>query len=69
MSTASHPKAYKAYAFLEKGGDLHPIDVEWKDPQVGEIVIKVLACGVCARYVHGLLSVLHGLSFHYDLGQ
>ncbi|KAI0916040.1 hypothetical protein AcV5_003487 [Taiwanofungus camphoratus] len=48
MSTASHPKTYKAYAFLEKGGDLHPIDVKWKDPQVGEIVIKVLACGVCA---------------------
>ncbi|KZT12826.1 GroES-like protein [Laetiporus sulphureus 93-53] len=48
MSSASHPATYKAYAFLEKGGNLEPIDVKWKDPQPGEIVVKVLACGVCA---------------------
>jgi len=48
MSSAAHPTTYKAYAFLERGGDLRPVDIEWKDPQPGEIVVKVLACGVCA---------------------
>lgn len=46
----SHPETYRAYAFLEKGGELKPIEVQWKDPEQGEIVVKVLACGVCARY-------------------
>ncbi|PCH39054.1 GroES-like protein [Wolfiporia cocos MD-104 SS10] len=45
---ADHPSTYKAYAFLERGGPLKQIQVEWKDPQPGHIVIKVLACGVCA---------------------
>lgn len=49
MSSTSHPQSYKAYAFLEKGGKLQQITVSWKDPQPGEIVVKVLACGVCAR--------------------
>ncbi|KZT71942.1 GroES-like protein [Daedalea quercina L-15889] len=44
----SHPKSYKAYAFLEKGGPLKPVTLEWKDPAPGEVVVKVLACGVCA---------------------
>lgn len=46
----SHPKTYKAFAFLEKGGPLKPITLDWKDPAPGEVVVKVLACGVCARY-------------------
>ncbi|KAI0079176.1 GroES-like protein [Panus rudis PR-1116 ss-1] len=44
----SHPDSYKAYAFTEKDGDLKPITVPWKDPEPGEVVVKVLACGVCA---------------------
>ncbi|CAL1710807.1 unnamed protein product [Somion occarium] len=43
----SHPKQYTAYAFTEKGGKLQKITVDWKDPQQGEVVVKVLACGVC----------------------
>ncbi|TFY60513.1 hypothetical protein EVJ58_g5108 [Rhodofomes roseus] len=46
--TSTHPKTYKAYAFLEKDGPLKPIVLDWKDPAPGEVVIKVLACGVCA---------------------
>ncbi|KZT01209.1 GroES-like protein [Laetiporus sulphureus 93-53] len=42
------PKTYKAFAFLERGGDLHEVQVDWKDPAPGEVVVKVLACGVCA---------------------
>ncbi|KAL6303747.1 GroES-like protein [Sparassis latifolia] len=46
----SLPKSYKAYAFTEKSGQLKPVTVDWHDPVDGEIVVKVLACGVCARY-------------------
>jgi len=44
----SHPTEYKAYAITKAHGDLEPITVQWKDPEAGEIVVKVLACGVCA---------------------
>ncbi|KAL4252211.1 hypothetical protein ABKN59_005546 [Abortiporus biennis] len=43
----SHPKSYTAYAFTEKGGNLVKKTVDWKDPKPGQVVIKVLACGVC----------------------
>jgi D-arabinose 1-dehydrogenase-like Zn-dependent alcohol dehydrogenase len=49
-SSFTPPKIYTAYAFLEKGGKLVRQDVEWKNPQATEIVVKVLASGVCARY-------------------
>ena len=49
---AQHPQSYLAYRFEEKGGDLKPAEVQWQDPKDGQIVVKVLACGVCARYVH-----------------
>ncbi|PIL25664.1 hypothetical protein GSI_11414 [Ganoderma sinense ZZ0214-1] len=42
-----HPDTYTAYAFLEKGGDLQKVTIPWRDPSPGEIVVKVLACGVC----------------------
>ena len=43
-----HPKTYKAFAFFEKGGDLKPITFDWREPGPGEVVVKVLACSVCA---------------------
>jgi D-arabinose 1-dehydrogenase-like Zn-dependent alcohol dehydrogenase len=46
------PESYIAYAFTKKGGDLERVDVPWRDPQAGELVARVLACGVCARYIH-----------------
>ncbi|RDX57414.1 GroES-like protein [Lentinus brumalis] len=46
-SSQPHPDSYTAYAFTKKGGKLEKITVPWKDPQQGEIVVKVLACGVC----------------------
>ncbi|KAI8980104.1 GroES-like protein [Trametes punicea] len=42
-----HPDTYIAYAFTEVGGKMHKITMPWKDPQANEIVVKVLACGVC----------------------
>ncbi|KAM5541057.1 hypothetical protein V8D89_005368 [Ganoderma adspersum] len=39
----SHPDSYSAYAFTEQGGSLHKITVPWKDPQAGQVVVKVLA--------------------------
>ncbi|EJF63732.1 GroES-like protein [Dichomitus squalens] len=41
------PATYTAYAFLVPGGKLQKITVPWKFPKAGEIVVKVLACGVC----------------------
>ncbi|OSD06477.1 GroES-like protein [Trametes coccinea BRFM310] len=42
-----HPDSYTAYAFKEVNGQLQKITKQWKDPQESEIVVKVLACGVC----------------------
>ena len=44
-----HPDSYTAWAILERGGELQKITVPWKDPAENEIVVKVLACGVCGR--------------------
>ncbi|KAI0785112.1 GroES-like protein [Abortiporus biennis] len=42
------PSSYKAVAFKEKNGKLEPLEVAWKDPAPNEVVVKVLACGICA---------------------
>jgi D-arabinose 1-dehydrogenase-like Zn-dependent alcohol dehydrogenase len=47
--TFTPPKSYTAYAFTQVGGKLEKITVQWKDPQPEHVVVKVLACGVCAR--------------------
>ena len=44
----SHTQSYTVYAFTRAGGPLEKVTVEWKDPLPGEVVVKVLACGVCA---------------------
>ena len=44
-----HTDTYTAYAFLEKGGELQKVTVPWRDPEEGEVIVKVLACGVCGR--------------------
>ena len=41
------PKTCKAAIFKEKGGPLVIEEVNTPQPQEGEILIKVLACGVC----------------------
>lgn len=46
-----HPDSYTAYAILERGGALTKITIPWKDPQAGEVVVKVIACGICGRSV------------------
>lgn len=45
----SHLDSYTAYAFKEKGGSLEKVTKSWKDPGPHQIVVKVLACGVCGR--------------------
>ncbi|KAF7798715.1 hypothetical protein EIP86_009940 [Pleurotus ostreatoroseus] len=47
MSAHSHPESYVCYRFEELNGKLKRAVVDWKDPKEGEVVIKVLACGVC----------------------
>lgn len=41
------PKTHKAAVFKEMGGALVIEEIETKQPQEGEILIKVEACGVC----------------------
>ena len=43
----SLPKTFKAAVFKEKGQPFTLEDVELKYPAEGEILIKVLACGIC----------------------
>lgn len=59
---SDHPDSYIAYSFTEKNGKLQKINVPWKDPQEGEIVVKVLACGVCGRFVCHLVTCEFGLN-------
>lgn len=55
---SNNPDSYTAYAFTEKNGKLQKVTVPWKDPEKGEIVVKVLACGVCGRFVRQVLPML-----------
>ena len=48
ISMASHiPKTHKAAMFKEKGGPLVVEEIDTKQPEEGEILVKVEACGVC----------------------
>lgn len=47
--TMAKPQSYTAYAFKEVGGHLVKVDKQWKEPEQQQIVVKVLACGVCGR--------------------
>ena len=49
--SAPHPDSFTAWAFTKVGGQLEKVSLPWKDPQEGQIVVKVLACGVCGRSV------------------
>ena len=43
----SIPKTCKAQVFEKAGGSLVLKDVPVNEPKQGEILIKVIACGVC----------------------
>lgn len=45
--TAQLPKTYKAVVLREPNGSFKLEDVELKQPSAGQILVKVLACGVC----------------------
>ncbi|KAI1790965.1 GroES-like protein [Ganoderma leucocontextum] len=45
--SVDHPASFTAWAFTERSELLTKISVPWKDPAEGQLVIKVLACGVC----------------------
>lgn len=51
------PKTHKAAMFKEKGGPIVVEEIETKQPQEGEVLIKVQACGVC----HSEMVVQQGL--------
>lgn len=43
----SLPKTYKAAVFEEKGTNFKLKDIDLKEPGKGQILVKVIACGVC----------------------
>ncbi|KAJ3549162.1 hypothetical protein NM688_g5212 [Phlebia brevispora] len=48
MSTARVlPKSYTAYHFEEANSPLVKVELPWKEPQENEVVVEVLASGVC----------------------
>lgn len=53
----SIPKNHKAAMFKDKGGPIVVEEIETKEPQEGEILVKVLACGVC----HSEMMVQQGV--------
>ena len=46
------PKSYKAAALKEADGPLTLVDVELKPPEQGQVLVKVLASGVCHTDQH-----------------
>lgn len=44
---SSLPKTYKAAVFETKGGNLTLKDIPLEKPSKGQVLVKVLACGVC----------------------
>ena len=52
LLTMELPKTYNAYVFTETHGDLQHTTVNWEEPASNEVVVKVLACGVCAGYIY-----------------
>lgn len=46
-STQGHPETYTAYRWEEVNGSLKKVQLAWNDPAPGQVVVKVLACGVC----------------------
>lgn len=48
----SLPKTYKAASFESQGSNLTLKDVDLQEPGKGQILVKVLACGVCHSEEH-----------------
>lgn len=55
-SSSSLPKEYKVAVFESKGGPLKFKNVKLELPKDGQVLVKVLACGVC----HSDAGVQHG---------
>lgn len=47
MSSPSLPKTFKALVFKEKGSPLELQDLPLQPPSAGQVLVKILACGVC----------------------
>ncbi|KAL6721979.1 hypothetical protein ACLMJK_001084 [Lecanora helva] len=56
------PKKHRAAMFKETGGPLVVEEIETKTPQEGEVLVKVLACGVCHSEIVAQ-SNMFGLGF------
>ena len=57
----SAPSTYRAAQISTKGGQFELIDVDYKQPGEGQVVVKTLACGVCHSSVQSCTSTLAAL--------
>lgn len=49
------PATYTVYRWEEAMGPLVKAEVPWSDPKEGQVIVKVLACGVCATFVASIV--------------
>lgn len=54
------PKTHKAAMFKEAGGPLIVEEIETKQPEEGQVLIKVLACGICHSEVIAQNALMGG---------
>lgn len=47
LSKMANPTSYSVYRFEEVNGDLKRFETPWQNPKDGDVVVKVLACGIC----------------------
>jgi len=45
-SAQEHPNEFRAARIPQQGGEIELQTVPWRDPAEGEVVVKVIACGI-----------------------
>lgn len=45
-SAQEHPNEFRAARIPQQGGEIELQTIPWRDPVEGEVVVKVIACGI-----------------------
>lgn len=46
-ASSTHPKEFSVYRWEKPNEELKETKIPWTDPAIGQVAIKVLACGIC----------------------
>ena len=52
QNMTSAPATYRAAQIAVKGGRFELVDVKYRQPGEGQVVVKTLACGICHSSVN-----------------